>query len=664
MSLPKNSLLVRLWLLMASITMLAVVSMVTSMVIADRLLGDASAINQAGSLRMQAYVALSTALTTTPAESGEPDPAFDAAEAAFLQRYHNPRLTQVLPTDPADPVRQSYRALGQAWGEVARPLLRQYLEVKNPGTDEATRRQAQAQEQAQDRAREGIREVVTRIDGFVRMLEQRSEDKVLSLRALHTATLFMTLPLIFLTMYFMQTEVLVPLKALLKGAQRARKGDFSVRVSDTSGHELGQLGGAFNSMAEDLSAQYRDLEARVAERTEALRRSNRALELLYRTLSRLNSAPAVAATYRALLDDLREVLGLASGALCMVDPGDGRGHVWITVPTATSTCAAPSCTPCLEQRQTEIRDGHLPDGGAPARLLTVPLVDKGQTYGVINLELRPGARLEDWQLQLATAVGNHVTMALANGRRSVETHRAALLEERAALARDLHDSLAQSLSYLKIQVARLESSLARGGADDATAPLIRELKDGLNGAYRQLRELLTTFRLEMDGRGLARALEETVAELQDRTSTRLYLDNRLGGCRLSPNEEIHVLQIVREALSNVIHHARATHATVALNCSGDGRVAVTVSDDGIGLAAAGAGVHHYGLTIMSERAESLGGTLVLEQTPQGGTAVQVAFPLSEDHSSRTVAGATAAAPGKGADGLWRTWTGDPSVTTR
>jgi len=147
---------------------------------------------------------------------------------------------------------------------------------------------------------------------------------------------------------------------------------------------------------------------------------------------------------------------------------------------------------------------------------------------------------------------------------------------------------------------------------------------GLNNAYRQLRELLTTFRLRMDGRGLSDALRNTVDEFSQRTEIDLRLNDRLLGHELDSSEQIHVLQVVREALNNVEHHARARRADVRL-ATVQGRVLVTVDDDGVGVQDAEAPMHHYGLAIMRDRAATLGGTLRISRRSQGGTRVELDF---------------------------------------
>jgi two-component system nitrate/nitrite sensor histidine kinase NarX len=153
------------------------------------------------------------------------------------------------------------------------------------------------------------------------------------------------------------------------------------------------------------------------------------------------------------------------------------------------------------------------------------------------------------------------------------------------------------------------------------------LREGLNSAYRQLRELLTTFRLRIEGEGLAAALQTTVTEFAGRGDIPITLEAHLAGCTLTSNEEIHTLQIVREALSNVLNHAQARQAEVRVLCNSDGSVSATVTDDGIGVHQP-AGAHHYGMTIMEERARNLGGQLSVENLPAFGTRVTLHFTPS------------------------------------
>ena len=259
-----------------------------------------------------------------------------------------------------------------------------------------------------------------------------------------------------------------------------------------------------------------------------------------------------------------------------------------------------------------------------SQVLSLPLKDTETSYGVLQLEMPRGKKLETWQTQLLEALSRHIGIAIGTARRSEQSRRLSLLEERAALARELHDSLAQSLAYMKIQVSRLKPLVDMPRSGDEAGQVLGELREGLNSAYRQLRELLTTFRLRIEGEGLAAALQTTVAEFSSRGELPITLEVHLAGCPLSANEEIHTLQIVREALSNVLNHAKARHARVSVECGSDGSVSAIIEDDGIGIRKS-AGVHHYGMTIMEERAKNLGGTVTVEKPATSGTRVTLHF---------------------------------------
>jgi len=230
------------------------------------------------------------------------------------------------------------------------------------------------------------------------------------------------------------------------------------------------------------------------------------------------------------------------------------------------------------------------------------------------------------RLQVVELVSKHLAMAIGHCRRDQESRRIALIEERTSMARELHDSLAQSLSFMKIQVSRMQTLLQRGARTEDVAAAAEEVREGLNGAYRKLRELLNTFRTQINAGGLAAALEEALEEYNARSSVAMTLDNRLGAYQLDANEEFHVVQIVREALSNVVRHAGATQATVRLSLLDDGWTAVTVEDDGQGFdPVADDTRNHHGTTIMRERTLSLGGALSIERRAEGGCRVTVRF---------------------------------------
>ncbi len=207
-----------------------------------------------------------------------------------------------------------------------------------------------------------------------------------------------------------------------------------------------------------------------------------------------------------------------------------------------------------------------------------------------------------------------------------------LMEERATIARELHDSLAQALSYLKIQVALLKRSVKNLPDEKAIAQanqVIAELDTGLSAAYTQLRELLTTFRLTIKEGSFGQALQEMVETLNEQTTAEITLKNRLSSTELDAHQQVHLLQLIREAALNAIKHAQADHIHIqCLDC--DGKVTVTVSDDGVGFEHQDEKINHYGMTIMQERAARLHADLQIEASINKGCTVKLEFQHSKE----------------------------------
>jgi len=614
----QNSLLLRLGGMFAAITVLAVASMSTSWMVAETTQGSGQAINLAGSLRMQSWRMASIYQRLQQNISPETLQSLEEAISRFESDLKADPILAVLPNDETTPLRQVYRQVESSWHTQIKPGL-------------VNLSAASASTVADGTVLDKIPEFVARINDLVKQIEEAAEAKILVMRVILGAAVIATLFVVILSIYLVNNILVHPLRGLLELADQIGQGNLAVRTDLAGDDEIGRLGQAFNHMAEDLSKLYQNLEARVEEKTAELTIANRSLELLYHSIARLYNGPVAHDTYAILLKDLENVLGVGRGLACLVETGEDHARVIATTLDPArgdmELCGLTSCAECLANRSLSVHP--LKNG---THVLSLPLKDTEHHYGVLQLEMPAGKELAQWQVQLLEALSRHIGIAIGTARRTEQSRRLSLLEERAALARDLHDSLAQSLAYMKIQVSRLKPLVDRSGAGGEAAEVLAELREGLNSAYRQLRELLTTFRLRIEGEGLAAALHTTVAEFSGRGGIPVTLEVHLGGCTLTANEEIHALQIIREALSNVINHARAHKAEVRVMCNSDGSVSATVIDDGIGIRQA-AGAHHYGMTIMEERAKNLGGHLAIENLPALGTRVTLHFMPGAGHDA-------------------------------
>lgn len=614
-----KSLLIRLGIAMMVLTALALLGMLSSVVVAEKTQGAAVAVNQAGSLRMQTFrIGMELGRNTADLV-----PRLNGAINEFERRLDSERLTTVLPSHELSGLHRAYEAVRQEWQTEMRPLVAATIDGTLPA------------EVAIQLYAERSNHFLDTTNHLVSSIEQNAEANIKWLRLFQGALLIFTLVTIFITMNLITNDVLRPLGELLRCARAARGGDFSVRTQHVGEDELGRLGNAFNTMAEELQRMYSELEARVRTKTRDLERSNQQLELLYQTSKRLNENAFSDRVYSEILARIDEVVGSHGGTICLSTSSDSVPYRLATtrnVPTQMSDiCGIDKCQTCFSGDSAHLME-MMREDKSRLRVISTPIRDQERQFGVLMVEVESSQQMETWQIRLLQAVANQIGVALNMARRGIESRRLALLEERSTIARELHDSLAQSLSYLKIQVARLDSMLEPTADNESAREVLGGLREGLNSAYKQLRELLTTFRLKMDGRGLASALDETVRDFSERSGIPIQLENALADIHLSVNEELHVLQVVREAISNVVRHAHASNAVVHLDRRADGDIVVRIEDDGIGIDAQAERKHHYGLAIMQERTNILHGTMTLSPRPGGGTCVELIFTPTGEQS--------------------------------
>ena len=618
----ERSMVARMGGAIAAIALLAVLGMSVSSMVALSTRGSGEAINLAGSLRMQSWRMASLYLSHPGIDPTGSRTSLHRAIANFEDTLAAKPIADMLPGSSELDLVGSYDRVRADWQRRIRPRFLALAEGRLDRPDERDKAAMLAE----------VGEFVAAINNLVKQMELATEAKIKVLQLVLGVALVFTVLVVLLTVHLIHTGLVQPLRTLLAFSSRIGQGDLSVRTEHTGEDELGRLGQSFNAMAEDLSKLYADLEGRVRQKTAELTQSNQSLELLYQSIARLHGTPPGRESYLAVLRDIERVLGLGHGLICLGEQGGERGEV------VASTLQSHDANPCDQalcawcHATATPRASIAPDGG---QLLTLPLSDAERQYGVMIVAIPPGGHPESWQVQLLEALSRHIGVAIGAERRIEQSRRLALLEERAVIARELHDSLAQSLAYMKIQVSRLQTVLRTPTRQDEAQQILQELRAGLHGAYRQLRELLTTFRLRMEGEDLPSALAQTVAEFAERGGIDIDLELDRSHCLLSPNEEIHVLHVVREALSNVLNHAHARHARVALACTGDGRMQVAVEDDGVGIRKT-PDLHHYGMTIMEERARTLHGEIRYEDRPGGGTRVVLSFPPSQQPNASTL----------------------------
>jgi two-component system nitrate/nitrite sensor histidine kinase NarX len=276
----------------------------------------------------------------------------------------------------------------------------------------------------------------------------------------------------------------------------------------------------------------------------------------------------------------------------------------------------------------EERTAHSYFGKQCLRVIAVPLRYQGKMLGVYNLFMASDSPVPEDVSLLFHSISEHLGMALENARLTRENLRISLTNERQMLANELHDSLAQTMAYMKMRLPLLRDAVAN--RDEARSnKYVNDLGQALDSAYTELRELLTQFRNRMDPRGLLPALYDIVGNFYDKTGITIDFINHAPDINLSPEQEVQVYHIVREALNNVSKHSRANHVSLAIEIR-QNRYVISVEDNGIGITGkldTESGMH-LGLNIMRERAKHLNAEVTVTPGEQAGTRVTLSFPVS------------------------------------
>ena len=613
-----DSVLVRLGLAMGILALLSFASIVLSTVIAENISGQASAINVSGSLRMMSFRSLS--------EIQQRDKRHLALDTIELFERRLNGLDRFIQSKAAghSPSAVAIRVVDERWTSHIRPLARAAIDGQADALAQMT---------------QDVPAFVAQIDQVVRLIEEDLEQKVRWLRATQFVLLALIILVSLIISWMLRQHLVQPLAQLLKAAKTVSQGSFSVRVQHVGSDELGQLGRAFNSMVEEIANIYAHLEDKVEEKTRELTRSNQSFELLYRTSQQLSASDLTLDKVQMVLRDIEDALELGHSMICISENNQLPAHPVIgnfSAAEQRAWCGGQDCGQCFARADLSLNSQAetqpvivVPIGSSSTENHAVGASDK--LCGRLPIFLKNDSALPREKARIIETVGHHVSNALTNMRRAEEKHRLAVLEERSVIARELHDSIAQSLSYLKIQVARLEQSIDQGRDTRAIAD---ELKSGLNAAYRELRELITTFRLRIDERGFNAALQETISEFSQKLGFPVYLSNNLSGIALSANEEMHVIRIIREGLSNIERHAGAKSARIDIAVDAQHTVCVRISDDGRGFDPEHTPTGHFGTSIMRDRALILEGSLEIQSTPDIGTTVTLCFLPQKYHHAK------------------------------
>lgn len=607
----------------------ALLSVVFTLLLSWRLEGASTAINDAGSLRMQTYRL-----------------AYMVGNHATEQQINNQikefeqSLQKVSRTDAINPLLPAQRP--QAYDLIQSMLVIDWQSNILPKLQKHTLP-----------TNIDLYRFAGNIDLFVQALENANEENTRWLRRFQMALILMILIAAGVMIKFHYSWIIRPLEALLDGVQTIGRGGFGVAIPTGYIQEFAQVSKGFNQMSAHLKTLYTDLEGLVARQTQDLARQNRDLEMLYQTTRDLHQTHTPTKAAEEFLSRVVPAVSASAGSIRLLDFERKRTDLVASTGLPADVQTAEQCSEleaCLCGHKDKGGEGGRPSekpsgqsacfydardyGNLPfvtghpgfARVSVFPILYKSEELGILTLYFSDGIELGENDDSLLRTLCGQLGVSIANSRFAQERSQLAVLQERNLIAQGLHDSIAQTLTFLNLQVQMLDSAY-KAGEKEQMEENIRFLTDGVQECYDDVRELLLNFRTKISNKDFPEAVTSLLARFEQQTQIEVDTAWRDDGPSLNNDEQLQVIFILQESLSNIRKHAQAHHVVVELDNRHD--FTLRIRDDGVGFDTGrlkNMSEAHVGLGIMQERARRINAVLSVESQPHQGTTVTLVLP--------------------------------------
>ncbi|MEJ2177684.1 MAG: histidine kinase [Gammaproteobacteria bacterium] len=460
------------------------------------------------------------------------------------------------------------------------------------------------------------------------------------------------LGLVIRAVLFVRQSLLDPLTQVRHWVSRVRSGDLTARMPSLATGEFNELARDINGLARLMEALHNDLESEVDVKTENLARKTLALELLYEVVTSTNEDydvnelllhfmrrlgevySADAAVVRILEDSKLTLIGsyglnndsnvLAENVPIRFDVQNslfGKGQLDVRSETINES---------LQARKPGQQIEH-----GVRQIISIPLQYRDSILGSYQLFVGSDTDLDDDAKELLVSVGQHLGVAVEQSRLDQDAGKLMMVEERARLANELHDSLAQTLASLRFQVRVLDETLHQD-EEQVIWEELEKLESKVEEANHELRSLIAQFRAPLQSQEVVISVEKLIRKFRKDTGIAVFFQNEWQDDELTADMRTDVIRIIQEALANIKKHADA-HTVRVLIRHQNNRYRIMVEDDGAGFddseVIAGDPGEHIGKDIMMERARRLGSELKIDSEPGEGTLVSLEFDCADSHEA-------------------------------
>lgn len=594
--------------------------------------GGGAAINEAGSLRMRSYRLAMVLEHAQPGTSVEQE----------LQEF-NRTLLDLQTGDAKRPlflpqtaaIREQMKQVQQTWLQHIQVNAKKVASEIDPQL-----KQVALQNYAME-----LPDFVKNINQLVSLVEIELAEKTTWLRLCQTSLIFMSLAASVALLYLLYLWIVGPVTRMQLGIARMSKDDLDVRLPIETEDEFGVLAQAFNNMADHVQSVHKTLEVRVMEKTAKLQAQNHEISTMYEIAAFLAGPHAIEELCRGFLHRIMQRMQADGGTVRILDSQKDNVHITVHEGISEKMIEEEHCIKkddCLCGAATEkgiilVRDFRLLDQQKRYRcqeegyvsLAVFQIQTRDQVIGSFSLHFSQERVVSGEERRLLEILGKNLGSSIENQRLISKEKEFAVSQERNLLAQGLHDSIAQGLNFLNLQVQMLEDSLKRNDVQEIhdIAPLLRA---GIQESYEDVRELLLNFRTRLQDSNLESEMRNVVAKFQRQTGVHGTIEFQGDGAQLPSEQQLQVLFILQEALSNVRKHAQASEVKIMVVNERD--FAMTVHDDGQGFdmeTVKQKGEDHVGLRIMQERAERLAAQFLIHSDLDHGTTIELHLKREE-----------------------------------
>lgn len=620
-----KSLSSRLKLLTALWLMAALLSIAFTLLLSWRLEGGAAAINDAGSLRKQTYY-----LQLLVQKNHD-------NEQIFQHIAQFDRTLQVL--DLGDPMRPLFLPNDAQVRENLRYLQTQWQNDMKPKFQAAAENRGMVS-MAQ------THQFIACIDQLTSSVEQVNSRYINWLRLFQLGLMGMVLISSMIVIWLFYSWIIKPLQKLQTAVNDVHNGHLGVQIPVSGLTEFAQLDHGFNQMSSRLQQLYLGLEQQVHEKTRDLEQQNFNLQTLYFMSHFLNQAQTVGEASEMFLNKILTIIPAQAASIRLIDMKRQRldlvAHYGLpeTLQTAEACQRIDECLCGHAVQYDEWQPIHFHDKQAQLNetratcwhlgfhyLRVFKIRYNAQDLGMMTLYFEKTydfSKLSD----LLESVCHQLGGAVNNIRLAEESRQLAVMQERNLMAQGLHDSIAQTLTFLNLQTQMLESAL-KANEKEQVAENLQFIKDGVQECYEDVRELLLNFRTKITKKEFAEAVETLTQRFEQQTHIPVNIVWRGNGFPLSSEQQLQFIFILQESLSNIRKHANAQHVEIVFDNQDD--YIMTIRDDGRGFdTQRHLSGNHVGLGIMRERAVRIHANFDVHSDPaQRFTLVSLMLPKKE-----------------------------------